>query len=243
MPLKFTLRLLMIICSLGKASSLRSLPLFSRPITRGVPVPMSSSSTEILSTSVNGVQSRSHRFQVPLDHSSPESGEVISIFVREVVLEKDYKKRGEMPVILYLQGGPGFPAARPTFPLSGWMKEAVKEFRILLVDQRGTGQSTPITPVSLARRFPGEGVDAVTRKADFMTYFRADSIVRDCEVVRKNLCRLDGQVDGGAKKITLLGQSFGGFCVLTYLSLFPESLERCLMTVGLAPILRSADDV
>ena len=53
--------------------------------------------------------------------------------------------------------------------------------------------------------------------------------------VRHGLC--------GGKKLTLLGQSFGGFCILTYLSLFPAAIERALFTFGLAPVGRSATEV
>ena len=47
----------------------------------------------------------------------------------------------------------------------------------------------------------------------------------------------------GGKKITLLGQSFGGFCILSYLSFAPKAIERALFTFGLAPITKTADDV
>ena len=41
----------------------------------------------------------------------------------------------------------------------------------------------------------------------------------------------------------LLGQSFGGFCTLTYLSLAPEGLREALVTGGLAGLRSSAADV
>ena len=47
---------------------------------------------------------------------------------------------------------------------------------------------------------------------------RADSIVRDAEVVRRALVPKDTL--GG--RWTILGQSFGGFCCLTYLSIAPQ---------------------
>ena len=37
-------------------------------------------------------------------------------------------------------------ATRPTSPPSGWMARAVADFRVLLLDQRGTGRSTPVGP-------------------------------------------------------------------------------------------------
>jgi len=72
--------------------------------------------------------------------------------------------------------------------------------------------------------------------AQYLTLFRADSIVRDCECLRKVLCP-KGQ------KLTILAQSFGGFCALTYLSLFPGSLQAVFFTGGLAPVLQPCDTV
>ena len=100
---------------------------------------------------------------------------------------------------------------------------------MLLLDQRGTGSSTPVTAQTL------RGVGDADAQAAYLEHFRADSIVKDCEVVRKQLC--------ANKKITLLGQSFGGFCILSYLSFAPKAIERALFTFGLAPITKTADDV
>jgi dienelactone hydrolase len=49
---------------------------------------------------------------------------------------------------------------------------------------------------------------------------RADSIVADAEVVRKALVPRNATTQNG--KWSLLGQSFGGFCALTYLSHAPQ---------------------
>nr|WP_272212537.1 alpha/beta fold hydrolase [Marinicella sp. W31]MDC2878451.1 alpha/beta fold hydrolase [Marinicella sp. W31] len=71
--------------------------------------------------------------------------------------------------------------------------------------------------------------------ADYLMHFRADSIVADCEHVRKNLI--------GERKWETLGQSFGGFITLTYLSQAPEGLSACYVTGGLSGLSASADDV
>eukprot|EP00312_Isochrysidales_sp_CCMP1244_P023739 CAMPEP_0202780964 /NCGR_PEP_ID=MMETSP1388-20130828/59728_1 /ASSEMBLY_ACC=CAM_ASM_000864 /TAXON_ID=37098 /ORGANISM="Isochrysis sp, Strain CCMP1244" /LENGTH=312 /DNA_ID=CAMNT_0049450359 /DNA_START=18 /DNA_END=952 /DNA_ORIENTATION=+ len=168
-----------------------------------------------------------HFLSVPLDHSKPDGGS-LSLFVRELVAAS--KAADDLPCLLYLQGGPGFPSKRPAFPASGWDKSALATHRVLLLDQRGTGRSTPVTAKQLLA-LPG-GPQA---QAGYLEHFRADSIVRDCEVVREALC--------GGKKLSLLGQSFGGFCILTYLSLFPDAIERALFTFGLAPVGRTADEV
>jgi pimeloyl-ACP methyl ester carboxylesterase len=151
---------------------------------------------------------------VPLVHGHPQRGR-ISVFSREVAAP-DGRDR---PYLVFLQGGPGFEAARPASPPSGWLARALAEFRVLLLDQRGTGRSTPVGSV-----IPGA---TAADQAEYLTHFRADSIVRDLELIRAEL---------GVERWSLLGQSFGGFTSLTYLSLAPEALREVLITGGLAPV-------
>jgi pimeloyl-ACP methyl ester carboxylesterase len=158
---------------------------------------------------------------VPLDHAQPD-GERITVFTREVAAPDGLDR----PYLVFLQGGPGFEAMRPTSPLSGWMKRAVQDYRVLLLDQRGTGRSTPV-----GRDLPGDTPDA---QSSYLTKFRADSIVRDAELIRQEL---------GVERWSVLGQSFGGFTSLTYLSIAPEGLREAYITGGLSPVGRSPDDV
>ena len=55
-----------------------------------------------------------HFFDVPVDHGGGPLGQTIRIFVREMVLAKHAAKVKELPVLIFLQGGPGFPAPRPS---------------------------------------------------------------------------------------------------------------------------------
>jgi pimeloyl-ACP methyl ester carboxylesterase len=158
------------------------------------------------------VTEREHR--VPLDHAQPQRGS-IGVFTREVAAPDG----GSRPWLVYLQGGPGFEATRPSGPPSGWLARALTEFRVLLLDQRGTGRSTPVGAV-----IPGA---TAAEQAEYLTHFRADSIVRDLELIRAEL---------GVQHWSLLGQSFGGFTALTYLSLAPKGLREVLITGGLAPV-------
>ena len=54
------------------------------------------------------------------------------------------RTRLDRPYLLFLQGGPGIEATRPTAPPTGWMARALRDYRVLLLDQRGTGRSTPV---------------------------------------------------------------------------------------------------
>lgn len=83
----------------------------------------------------------------------------------------------------------------------------------MFLDQRGTGLSTPVTASTLQMR----GYNDV--QARYLKLYRADSIVRDCEAVRQALT--EGYPEE-KKKWSVMGQSFGGFCSVTYLSFYPE---------------------
>ncbi|MFD5120467.1 alpha/beta fold hydrolase [Streptomyces sp. NPDC058385] len=172
-----------------------------------------------------GVVLTDRRFSVPLDHDHPE-GERIELFAREAVAIG--KEHANLPWLLYLQGGPGFGANR----FSGkqaWLGRALQDHRVLLLDQRGTGSSTPANRQTLPLR------GGPREQADYLAHFRADSIVRDCEAIR-------GEVTGGAPW-TVLGQSFGGFCTTHYLSTAPEGLTAAVVTGGLPTLDGHADDV
>jgi pimeloyl-ACP methyl ester carboxylesterase len=167
-----------------------------------------------------------HEFRVPLDHSRPD-GEQIVVFAREAVAPG--KQHADLPWLLFLQGGPGGKSPRPA-KRGDWLKRALEEYRVLLLDQRGTGRSTPANHQTLAGR------GGPRAQAEYLMHFRADAIVRDAEYIRRALLGPDG-------RWSLLGQSYGGFCALTYLSFAPEGLREALIAGGLPPIDRTANDV
>jgi pimeloyl-ACP methyl ester carboxylesterase len=164
----------------------------------------------------HGLVLTEHDFEVPVDHDRRD-GSRITVFAREVADPDGLDK----PYLLFLQGGPGFEAPRPTRHPSGpaWLDRALKDFRVLMLDQRGTGRSSPL------------GANAT---ADELVHYRADAVVRDAELVRKAL-----DVD----RWSVLGQSFGGFCVTRYLSSAPEGLREAFLTGGLPAFQVPVDEV
>ncbi|WP_028927631.1 alpha/beta fold hydrolase [Pseudonocardia acaciae] len=174
-----------------------------------------------------GLVVREHLLTVPLDHGEPD-GESIEVFARELVAAGREHER--LPWLLWLQGGPGGRADRPAGPVSGWLARALREFRVVLLDQRGTGRSTPATRQTV----PARG-DAPAQAA-YLAHFRADAIVRDAELLRRELA-------GAEARWTLLGQSYGGFCVLAYLSLAPEGVREALVAGGLPALDGGPDPV
>ena len=165
-----------------------------------------------------------HTFLVPLDYEN-EDGKEISIFARAIERKETVNKN--LSYLVFFQGGPGYESPRPITD-SGWIKRASEEYKVLLLDQRGTGLSTPVS---------GDSFKAMNDSdlAHYLTFFRADNIVRDAEEIRKNLIQ--------DKKWSVLGQSFGGFCATNYLSFYPNSLEKVFITGGLPPLSAHPDDI
>lgn len=165
-----------------------------------------------------------HTLTVPLVWGDPTDHRTIDIFARVVSREG-----GEnLPYLVFLQGGPGHEAPRPFHSSTSpaWLDEALAHHRLVLLDQRGTGLSTPVGDHDLER-----GAAAV---AEHLTHLRADAIVRDCEAMREHL---------GATTWSVLGQSFGGFTTLAYLSTNAASLDDVFITGGLSAVGRHPDDV
>jgi len=167
-----------------------------------------------------------HEFAVPLDHSRPD-GERITVFAREVVAPS--RERDQLPWLVFFQGGPGGASPRPA-DRGLWLGRALAEYRVLLLDQRGTGRSSPVNRQTLGK------LGDPLAQADYLALHRADSIVRDAEWIR-------GEIVGEDTPWSVLGQSYGGFCVTTYLSLAPEGLREAFLTGGLPPVTAGADDV
>jgi pimeloyl-ACP methyl ester carboxylesterase len=171
-----------------------------------------------------GLALTDHVFAVPLDHADPD-GPTIEVFVREVCAADAVGR--DLPWLVFLQGGPGGKGPRPEGG-GGWLGHLVKTHRVLLLDQRGTGRSTPVTAQTV------RGMEPVAL-ARYLRLFRADSIVADAELIRARLT-------GGAPWETL-GQSYGGFVTLSYLSRAPEGLRSCYVTGGLPGLTATVDEV
>ncbi|WKD57222.1 Proline iminopeptidase [Corynebacterium capitovis DSM 44611] len=124
------------------------------------------------------------------------------------------------PALLFLQGGPGQAAPRERYE---WITAALEHYQVVLLDQRGTGRSTRIdraTPLLL--------------RASVLSQLRADEIVADAEAIRTAL---------GLEQWDVLGQSFGGFCLVHYLARYPASIRHAFFTGGLPSVTRGVDEV
>lgn len=187
------------------------------------------------STATAGLLTRDHRMIVPLDRSGaqdrmPDGSRTLTVYAREVVRRNDGPVDTDpmsRPPLVFLQGGPGCEAPRPTGESGpGWLGAVLDHYRLFLLDQRGTGASTPVDRAGAAA-----GTEATVR---LLTHMRADEIVEDCEDLRRAL---------GIERWSLLGQSFGGFCATRYACTHAASLETVFLTGGLPAVGRSIEEV
>lgn len=186
---------------------------------------------------IPGLYIEDHEVTVPLDWRGIEPHDFTAIHERcdhahltvfyRVVCAPD-KVHEDLPLLVFLQGGPGGKSPRPLNPQSdGWINEAIKHFRVILPDQRGTGRSSQITGAVI------QSQGTAQQQADYLKRFLADSIIRDFEYIRLT--------DFHGKQWVSEGQSYGGFLTLTYLSLYPEALLASFTTGGI-PAVPADDD-
>lgn len=161
---------------------------------------------------------------VPLDWNDPE-GETIRVYARELVAAE--RRNDDLPLMVHLQGGPGGKGTRP-LGRSSWVGAALKRFRLVIPDQRGTGRSTPLS----GREFAELPAEEAARR---LSLHRADSIVRDFEAIRAR--------HHGGRQWWTLGQSYGGFLTMHYLSTAPEAIIGSAVTGGLAALEPDPDEV
>ena len=165
------------------------------------------------------------------------AGKAIKLFYRVVCAPENVHR--ELPLLVFLQGGPGGAGPRLTSPTSdGWVAEAVKHFRVVLPDQRGTGRSSRVDGrliASVGEEAAAEGADPARRQADYLKRFLADSIVRDFEYLRLS--------EFGGARWTTLGQSYGGFLTLCNLSTFPEGVAAAFTCGGIPHVPADAAEV
>jgi pimeloyl-ACP methyl ester carboxylesterase len=138
--------------------------------------------------------------------------------------------RGRAPrgVILLLSGGPGQPGTDLAIDPDRTLRRALRGYRLVGLAQRGTGHAA-LRCRGLQRaigtsdlRIPPPGVAAACahglgrRRAFFST---ADSVV-DIEALRRRL---------GARRMTIMGTSYGTFVAERYALAHPDRVERLVL--------------
>ena len=173
---------------------------------------------------------------VPEDHSKPD-GRKIQLAVSWLPASKQAE---EDPIFL-LAGGPGQGARQSFPPIAAAFAEARKTRNIILLDQRGTGDSNPLKcedskgnsavvegedySSGAAADFAAKCAAGYAGKVDVSQFSTADAII-DLDLARQAI---------GAAKINLIGISYGTRVAQQYAKAFPNS-TRTVTIDGIAPL-------
>ena len=177
-----------------------------------------------------GIKARCGRFSRPLNPEDP-GGESIELFVAVVAA---LTLEPATDPVLPIAGGPG--QASSTFYAGTYGAfEALRRDRdILLIDQRGTGQSTPldcdVDEDAVQIEFSvDETLEATERCLDTLPhdprYFTTSVAVSDIEAVRNAL---------GYGRLNLYGVSYGSRVAQHYARRYPDS-TRSVILDGVVP--------
>ncbi len=100
------------------------------------------------------------------------------------------RRRRRRPAVARLPAGRArISRSRDRSRNTGWLKRALDDYHVLLLDSRGNGRSSVVLPQTLARRGNARA------QADYLMHFRADSIVRDAELIRRAARRRERAVE------------------------------------------------
>lgn len=157
---------------------------------------------------------------VPLDHSGATPG---TVTIRYAV------QRGvprSLPVLVALSGGPGQSsvAAADSFALS--LAPALRRYRLVVLDQRGTGQSGALDcPViqredGLAPVVPQELADCAAQIGPRRAFYSTIDSVYDLDALRRAL---------GVQQLALMGVSYGTFVAQQYARVFPQNTSALIL--------------
>ena len=188
---------------------------------------------------VGTVAAQCAHMSLPEDWAHPD-GRKIDIAIAWIPAHND----GDSPdPVFMIAGGPG-QSALDTYPsIAPAFEETLKKRSVILVDQRGTGQSNPLAcenkhgdkasveeqqaadnDPATVRRLTEQCRDALAKKADLRLYTTSDAI-RDLDAVRAAI---------GAEKIDLVGISYGTRVAQHYARRYPTR-ARAVVLDSVAP--------
>jgi pimeloyl-ACP methyl ester carboxylesterase len=133
--------------------------------------------------------------------------------------------------LMFLAGGPGQAATELATLLNRTFRDVRKTRDIILVDQRGTGESHPLSCEfedeaetiysALTKDLKASDViECISQFTGDLSQFNSENAIRDFDAVRVAL---------GHKKINIYGGSYGTRAGLVYMRMFPETLESVVL--------------
>ncbi|MDH4036013.1 MAG: alpha/beta hydrolase [Candidatus Krumholzibacteria bacterium] len=169
--------------------------------------------------------------EVPEDRSQP-GGRKISL---HIVIVPALEKGSGLPPLFDIAGGPGVSATAGAAEYAGVLRVHRERRPVVLVDQRGTGESNPLRCPELEAvskmddMYDPDAVarcrDELAKTADLSHYGTIDA-VRDLEDVRNALAY---------DQIDFIGLSYGTQVVQMYMREYPDNVRAAVM-LGAVPL-------
>jgi pimeloyl-ACP methyl ester carboxylesterase len=166
------------------------------------------------------------KLEVPENYQKPAGRKIsVNFAVLPAIDNSEYKAP-----LMFLAGGPGQAAVELATGLNRVFREVRKTRDIILVDQRGTGESNALScdfesvdnvysalPDELK---PQEVKDCIAQFKGDLSQFNSENAIRDFDGIRVAL---------GHEKLNIYGGSYGTRAGLVYMRMFPESLESVVL--------------
>mgnify|MGYP005810321761 CR=1 FL=1 len=166
------------------------------------------------------------KLQVPENYQQPQG---ITISVNFAILPAIDNSENKSP-LMFLAGGPGQAAVELATGLNRGFSEVRKTRDIILVDQRGTGESSALSCdfedeedvyTLLPEDIKAQDVkDCIAQFSGDVSQYNSENAIRDFDAVRAAL---------GHEKINIYGGSYGTRAGLVYMRMFPQSLESVVL--------------
>jgi pimeloyl-ACP methyl ester carboxylesterase len=171
------------------------------------------------------------KLTVPENYSKPANKKIQINFAVLPAIDNSEQKTPFM----FLAGGPGQAAVELAAPLYKALTEIRKSRDLILIDQRGTGKSNPLTCEEVEvsnvyelsqKDFSAKEVKqcltqliAADPERDFSQY-NSENAIRDFDAVRAAL---------GHQQVNIYGGSYGTRAALVYMRMFPQSLRSVVL--------------
>jgi len=129
--------------------------------------------------------------------------------------------------LFFLTGGPGQAATESFLSLQAAFQDINRERDIVLVDQRGTGQSHPLRCEFPEETDFDENTDIQPFLEDCLSELDADPALYTTSIAMQDLDQVREAL--GYETINLYGVSYGTRAALTYLRLYPERVRTMIL--------------
>jgi pimeloyl-ACP methyl ester carboxylesterase len=163
---------------------------------------------------------------VPLDYSGSVPGSIPLHFAAQ----RSFPRTGK--ILFALTGGPGQPGVDFASSSALTLAPALRQYRLVTLDQRGTGKSGVLrcpqlqSLLTLDETLPGEVAACAAQIGPRRAFYTSSDTVLDLESLRRAL---------GATKVAIMGISYGTHVALQYARAFPQNVDRLILDSVVGP--------